>query len=59
MKTISDYAYKASEEMAIKIERYLRLCIRPKPWWMPKMVWEIILKRLLVLEELRDSPESY
>lgn len=42
---------KASEEMAQKVERYIELHIRPKPWWLPDFLWKKLLGKLLILDE--------
>lgn len=44
-----------SEKIAIKVEEYIRLCLRPKPKWLPDFIWRKILHRLLILEYLREN----
>ena len=33
-----------------KIERQLSLAIKPKPRWIPKLLYNLILRHLLILE---------
>lgn len=48
---------KSAEMYAIKVERYIRLHIRPKPKYLPKILWELLLKRMLVMEEFEKTLE--
>ena len=41
---------KLSEEMAIKVEEYIKLHIQPKPKWLPDFIRKKILQRLLILD---------
>lgn len=43
---------KAGREMSYKINRYIRLKLKPKPWYLPTFIWKGLLRRLIVLEEL-------
>lgn len=52
-KIIEKMSEEALEKMSMKIDRYLKLHLKPRPWWIPFKLWVIILRRLLVLDELR------
>lgn len=52
-RSILNKIEKAQYDMAFKIERYIKLHIRPKPWWMPERVWHFVLSKFLVLEEFK------
>lgn len=41
---------EASGKMHLKIEQHVRMCLQPKPRWLPQFAWLRILKRLVVLE---------
>lgn len=55
MKKVSfvpfSYGKVSGEKMSFKIERYIKLHIKPKPWWMPNFLWKFLLRELLVLNE--------
>ena len=46
-----------TEELAeayhIQVEKYIKLHIRPKPKWLPKVIWKKLLKRFLILDEFK------
>lgn len=46
---------KASEELVLKIERHIRLCIKPKPKHLPRFIWEWLLSKMLVMEEFNKE----
>lgn len=54
VRTALDERVKAvSEQLTIQVEQYVKLYIRPKPWWLPRWLW----RRLITpLAELQVSP---
>ena len=45
--------YKAvAEDQAMQIETYIRLSLKPKPKWLPNIIYSWILQKLLILERL-------
>lgn len=48
---IEEQVERSAKELSIKIERYIRLHIRPKPKYLPRFIWEALLQRMLVLEQ--------
>lgn len=44
---------RIGKEMSIKVEQYIRLSIKPKPWWFPasSKTWEkFVARNCMVLE---------
>lgn len=50
-KKIERLIEDVATEQAYKIDAYIKLHIKPKPKYLPKFIWQWILKRLLVLHE--------
>ncbi len=44
---------KLAESYVIQVEDYIKLCVRPKPKWLPAFIWRKLLYRLLTLEVLK------
>ncbi len=44
---------RCGEELVRAQEELITACIQPKPRWLPKWIWEPLLKRILVVEMRR------
>jgi hypothetical protein len=56
---INEAVRKASKEISYKTETYVNLRIQPKPKWLPRKLWEKILKRLLVMEYFKKDAQNW
>ena len=45
---------KAVKELNFKIEEHIKLAIKPKPKWLPDIIWKLLLKKLFILEKLHQ-----
>lgn len=52
-KDLKFYASKVSENFNIRIEQYVKIHLKPKPIWMPKSVYEWLLKNLLEIHHFK------
>jgi len=34
----------------MKVEQHLRLCLQPRPWWLPTFAWRWLIGKLVVLQ---------
>ena len=50
---LEDITEELAKDMSYKIDRYIKLHIKPKPKYLPIFVWNWLLKQLLVLEEFK------
>jgi hypothetical protein len=53
--TPASIAADVSRQLNIRIEQHLRAVVKPRPWWMPTLVWRWLLRRMLVLEMTQPS----
>lgn len=43
---------KAYADYFAKIEGYVRLYVKPRPWWMPEWAYRALMSRVVLYEEL-------
>ena len=60
-----DYPYEKEAEQILgdamqnyhlMIEEYLKLRIKPKPKWLPYLLWQWLLGQILFLDRMQGSP---
>jgi len=44
---------KAMYMQALMLDKRIKICLRPKPRFMPTWLWKKIISRLIYLEEIR------
>ena len=47
----TEICISTSDGYSEKLEGYIRLHIQKKPRWLPRRVWEAVLRRLIVVEQ--------
>ncbi len=52
---ITEWVQMATHAHGAKIEEWMRLYIRPRPWWLPRGPWEALLQRAILLVVKRGS----
>lgn len=55
MTTIKQIVNEAQRTVNLTYEQKIRVCIQPKPRWLPSFVWRWLLKRLIVVEMTQPS----
>ena len=51
--TMSDYIQQMAEGLAIKIDDSLKVVVKPKPKWMPKKLYEAVIKDLVEIQLIK------
>ena len=52
-KIMEAYAEQMAEEWAKKVDDTFWLVVRPKPWWMPAVLYRAVIKNLIVLKNVK------
>jgi len=47
---LDEIIVNACNEMSFKVEQQIKVCLQPRPEYLPEFLWKAILKRLLVLQ---------
>ena len=49
---ITKLIQQVSGEMALQVEEYIKLKIKPVPWWCPEKLWYRMASKFVYLERL-------
>lgn len=53
--TFDKILFESSRMMMRNEEEFIRLHVKDTPWWMPKFIWNFLIKKMLILAVFRGK----